>query len=369
MSSATSTSDEEPQQSVDILGRLAVLIAPRVSIKNLAQLSRRLSTLLGSGVDIRTVWQRETERSQPAAMRARIAEINSAVHRGESMTAAIDATGDFFPPLFCEMVRVGDETGYLAEVFGRLAEHYDEKIRLRRMFLSAITWPMTQLVIALVVIGLLIWIMGMIGNMTGFTVDPLGLGLVGTPGLIAYLFFLGMIGLLLFLLYRAIQRGLVWTRPIQRAVLRIPGLGSALQTIAVARLAWTLHVTLESAVPIRRALRLSIRSTGNARYMDHEGRIDRSIAAGNSIYESLLDTGAFDSEFLDATHVGEESGRLVESMAHLSQQYNERASMAMKTLTTFAGYGVWALVAGFIIIMIFRLFSFYMGALGGLTSF
>jgi type II secretory pathway component PulF len=365
MSSATSTSEESGHKTVDILGLLAVLFSPRVSTKHLAQLCRRLSTLLGAGVDIRTVCQGEVERSQPAALRARIAEINTAVHRGDSMTEAVEATGDFFPSLFREMVRVGDETGHLSEVFGRLAEHYEEKLRLRRMFLSAIAWPMIQLAIALSVVGFLIWIMGVIGGMTGFTVDPLGLGLVGTRGLVAYLVFLGTIGVLIFIVIRAASRGLVWTRPIQRAVLRIPALGGPLRTIAVARLAWCLHLTMEAGVPLRRAMSLSIRSTRNARYTDHEKRIDQSISAGNSIYESLLDTGAFDHEFLDAVRVGEDAGRLVESMGHLSNQYHERASVALKTLTTFAGFGIWALVAILIILLIFRLFSFYLGALGG----
>jgi type II secretory pathway component PulF len=322
--------------------------------------------MLGAGVDIRTIWKRELERSSPPGWRRRIVEISDAINRGESVTEAVLATGDFFPPLFREMVRVGDETGFLSEVFGRLAEHYEEKIRLRRMFMSAITWPMVQLAIAVAVIGFLIWIMGIIGQSTGMTIDVLGLGLVGNSGLVKYLVFLGTVALILLFLARAAQRGLVWTRPIQRMVLRIPALGSALKTIALARLAWSLHLTLESGMEVRRALRLSIRSTRNARYTDHEQRVDQSISGGNSIYESLLDTGAFPLDFLDAVHVGEESGRLVETMAHLSRDYNERASMALKTLTTFAGYGVWILVAILIIVMIFRLFSFYLGALGGM---
>jgi hypothetical protein len=56
-------------------------------------------------------------------------------------------------------------------------------------------------------------------------------------------------------------------------------------------------------------------------------------------------------------------------MAHLSSQYNERASSALKTLTTFAGFGVWVLVAGLIILLIFRLFSFYLGTLGEALSY
>ena len=44
---------------------------------------------------------------------------------------------------------------------------------MRRTFLAAIIWPLMQLAVALSVIGLLIWVMGFLGN-----VDLLGLGLM-----------------------------------------------------------------------------------------------------------------------------------------------------------------------------------------------
>ena len=80
------------------------------------------------------------------------------------------------------MVGVGEQTGHLGEVFGRLAEHYQAQVKLRRTFLSAIAWPMFQLLAALVVVGLLILVMGIIGNMNGVPIDMLGLGLVGNRG-------------------------------------------------------------------------------------------------------------------------------------------------------------------------------------------
>ncbi|HIQ19947.1 MAG TPA: type II secretion system F family protein [Planctomycetes bacterium] len=365
MSSVGSTPDGADQRSVDILGRLGALLSPRISTKRLAQLCRRFSTMLGAGVDIRTLCQREVERPQPPALRQRMLSIRDAVARGESITEAIEATGDYFPPLFRQMVRVGEQTGYLSEVLQRLAEHYEQRVAIRQRFLATITWPMIQLAIAVVVVGLLIWIMGMIAGTTDVTVDPLGLGLVGTTGLIKYTAFWVLVVLGVFVVWRAAGRGLVWTRPIQRLVLQIPGVGSALQTLAVARFAWALHLTLESGMPLRDAMRLSIRSTRNARYTDHEGAIDRSIAAGHTIYETLTTTGAFPADFLDAVHVGEESGRLVESMEHLAEQYNQQAAAALKTLATFAGWGVWALVAMMIIAMIFRLFFFYLSQITG----
>jgi type II secretory pathway component PulF len=261
------------------------------------------------------------------------------------------------------MAAVGEQSGHMGEIFAQLAEYYQDQIARRRSFLAAIAWPMFQLAMALAIVGLLIWVTGLIGQMTGVPIDILGFGLVGNRGLAIYLAFVAAVGILLFALIRASVRGLVWTRPIQRGVLRIPVLGPALQTLALARLAWSMDQTMNAGMELRQALQLSLRSTNNAFYTDRIERIDAEIAGGNSIHEAFRAAGGFPADFLDALEVGEHSGQLVESMGLLSRQYQDQARVALATLTTVAGLAVWAVVATLIIALIFRLFMFYLGAI------
>ena len=342
-----------------------MLFSPRIKLRNLAGLCRRSATALGAGIDVRTVWAREAERTArptfgwcPAA-RGRLRAVSEALHRGESMAEALAATGDFFPPLFRELVAVGEQSGHLSEVFAQLADHYEGRLQLRRVFLGAVAWPMIELAAAVVVLGFLIWIMGVIGH----GIDPLGFGLVGNFGLMIYIAFLATVGVLFFLIIEAVRRGLVWTSPIQRAVLRLPVLGRALQTLALARMAWALHLTLNTDMDVRRALRLSLRSTRNARYTDQIKLIEAEIGAGNSIHAAFVAAGCFPADFLDAVAVGEQSGALVESMGRLSRLYQDQARTALAALNVLAGFAVYAVVALVIIVLIFRLAGFYFGTL------
>jgi type II secretory pathway component PulF len=93
--------------------------------------------------------------------------------------------------------------------------------------------------------------------------------------------------------------------------------------------------------------------------------VDGVLEQGHSLREALAEAGCFTRDFLDAVAVGEESGRLVEALALQTRQYREQARSATATLTTLAGFVVWAIVAVFIIVMIFRLATFYFSALGG----
>ena len=333
------------------------MFSPRIGLKPLVGLCRRLSIALGAGIDARTVWAREAERAH-GALESRLSDISDAANHGESLTVALAATGDYFPAIFREMAEVGEETGHLDAVFAQLADHYEAQLKMRRTFYSAIWWPMTQLVLSLGVIGFAIWIMGVIAAM-GAKVDILGFGLIGNRGLAIYVMFLGVVGISIALVIRAIARGLVWTRPIQRFVLQIPGVGQPLQTLAISRLAWSMHLTMNTGMDVRRALKLSLRSTHNARYTDQIPTIDAEIMAGNSIHEAFVSAGAYPTDFLDTLAVGEQSGQIVESMGRLAKQYQEQAQAAMAALAVVAGWAVWAVIAAFIIVMIFRGAFFY----------
>ncbi len=340
-----------------------MFFSPRISKKELAALCRRVSTSLEAGVDLRTTWAREAERAGRLATRTRLRQIGDDLNRGQSLPDALADTGDYFPDIFRSLVEVGDKTGHLGEALRQLAEHYEYQLQLRRTFLAAIAWPMLQLIVAICVVGFLIWILGVIGESTGTTFDILGFGLVGTRGLILYMTFVGCVAGGIALIVRGAQRGLVWTQPIQRAVLKVPVLGGVVETIALSRLAWTLHLTFNAGMEVRRALKISLESANNARYTDQIPAVENSVRQGNSLFETFSTSGEYPPEFLDTLRVGEQSGRVVESMAHLSEQYRDRAAAAMGTLTMLAGFGVWAMVAMVIILMIFRIFSFYLGTI------
>jgi len=344
-----------------------MFFAPKVRTKALAGFARRLATSLDAGVDARRVFAQEVGRATGFGARGRLQAVSDAVQRGESISDALGAAEDYFPPLFLEMTRVGEEAGQLSETFALLAEHYEGRVRLGRVFLASLVWPLIELTLALVVIGLLIWIQGIIGQAQGTKVDILGFGLMGNSGLVVYLLLVGAIGVLVALFVRALGRGALWTRPIQRLFLALPGIGQPLKIICLARLAWSMHLTFKTGMDVRRALRLSFQSTNNAYYSDRIRPVEEAVTAGDSLADAFEQTGVFPTDFLNTLRVAEESGRVAESMAHLSRQYLHQAEVAMTVVATMGGFAIWGLIALFIILMIFKVASFYFSTLQSFT--
>lgn len=339
---------------------------PRIGLKSLAALCRRLATSLSAGVDVRAIFAREAKTVRGFG-HSRLEHIRAEVADGSSISDALDGTGEYFPEFLRSMVRVGEETGTLAEVFKRLAEHFEHQLSMRRALVKSITWPMMELGLALAFVGFMIWLRGAIPALSRPEADVLGIGLSGTSGLITYLVFLALVAAGVWMAFAAAKRGALWIAPVQQAVYSLPALGHALQTIALSQLTWVLHVTLNTAMDVRQALKLALDSTQSSYYTRHTKAVQASIRRGDEVHEAFRNTGAFPADFLDMVQVGEESGSLSESMGHLSGQYHEQARTAMQFLSTILGYCVSALIFGIIIYFIFKGIGFYTNTINNLS--
>jgi type IV pilus assembly protein PilC len=338
-----------------------------IRLRELADLSGRLAASLEAGVDIRHTLARESTAHVRLRLRAALAEVKQAVDRGSTLAEALDAQGSFFPPLFRQLVSVGEESGKLPDVLRRMAEHYELRLRLRREFFAAIAWPAVQLGLAVGVLGLAILVMGFLPPMpdTGKPFDIFGLGLYGVSGMITFFAIVaGMVvgGVLLAL---AVHRGLAWTAGVQRALDAVPGLGRALRTLALARLTWALQLTLDAGMDVLRAVPLALRASAHAPYMQHSEALVRALRNGQDLTGAMAATQAFPGDFLDALHVGEESGRLPEQLAVLSRQYQDQARHALSVITQLAAVGVWLMVAAAIVVFIFRGALSYINIING----
>jgi len=340
-----------------------MFFSSRIRLKPLAALCHRLSIATAAGIKDFKVWEDESRRGSRAQQR-QLEQVVAKLTSGSTLPQAIASTGNYFPTLFRQMVEVGDTSGQMDRTYKRLAQHYDRSLAAKKSFLGKLGWPAFQLGIALFVVGILIWVMGMIpGNKQGESFDMLGLGLKGTPGLITYVNFLIVCAMVLLLLVEAVRRGAGWIQPLQRAVVMLPVVGQAFQTLALARFTWAFQLILGTSMDLRKALPLVLDATGNHYYSRFGPEVAMRIEQGQDITSALASTGVFPGELLDNIAVGEQSGRLAELMERLSTEYQERAGTAISVLAQVAGYLIWLLVAGLIIMLIFQLFSGYLGVI------
>lgn len=324
----------------------------------MAQLCRRLAVATEAGLTDRRTWSQEAERGG-RAQRAAVGAVSAEIARGRSIDEALAAAGSYFPPLFRQLVAVGERSGRVDRTYRRLADHYDQMLTARRTLLGALAWPAIQLGIALATIGAVIWISSALDLKTvnGEPLDLFGLGLTGSSGLAVYVTLLITAAIAVLLLVESGRRGMLWTRRLQRAALGAPGIGGALETLALSRFTWAMQLVLDTDMDLRQALPLALEATAHDAYRKLGPQVARSIGQGATLHEALAATGKFPSEMLDAVAVGEQSGMLAETMQRQSKEYEIRAIGAIGLLARVLGGVVWIAVGVLLVVLIFRVFN------------
>lgn len=328
----------------------------------LADWCRALSISLAAGISVKKALRGQSERGRPET-RQLSQRLLERIEAGDDLADALQSQSEILPPIFAALSRVAGQTGHFPEMLREVERYLRFQVSLRRKFLSEITWPVFQLVAAILVIALVIYILGIIESTRGPTIDILGLGLKGSAGALVWLVLsfgsMGAIAAAYWLGRTVFHRA----RAVDTFVLRIPVLGKCLKTLAMSRLALALHLTLGAGLSARKGVPLSLAATGNGAFAALAPAMSASLKSGNDLYDTFADTNFFPDDFLDILDSAEESGTVPEAMQRLSEQYLELAELQLKALNTALGWVVWILVAGMIIFFVFRIFLSYIAVL------
>jgi type IV pilus assembly protein PilC len=92
-----------------------------------ARFSRILSTLLSSGVPILQSLEITAKTAGNVIIENAILEVRSGVERGESFVQPLKAT-EVFPEMVSQMVGVGEQTGALDAMLGKIADFYEDEV-------------------------------------------------------------------------------------------------------------------------------------------------------------------------------------------------------------------------------------------------
>lgn len=296
---------------------------------------------------------RQQAKSGPTALRPVADRVADRLETGESLEDALNPEAGRFPQLFVEMIAVGEQVGRLPDVFGELEDYFDSVRTTRKDFVRMLAWPAIQYIGAVLVITILLLVLGAIGS----PLDPLGLGLTGTRGAVVFLAFMAtftvaVVGSVLFIAGNRDLRARA-----EAFALAIPGVGGCFRAFALNRFAMAYYMTIEAGLRADRCLRLSLRATANKAYAAEAEPAAKAARRGEEVTSILGGYGErlFPADFVNATQVGEDTGRLAEVMRKQAEYYRDEAKRKMVTLSRIVGGMVYAGIGVFLIIMIFKI--------------
>ena len=135
-----------------------------------ARFTRTFGTLLASGVPILEALLITRDTSGNLLLAGAIGTVHDRVRQGEGVARPLAATR-IFPPMVSSMIQVGEETGALPEMLGRVADIYDEEVDNAVQALTSLIEPLMIVFLAVVVgtmvIALFLPIIGIIQHLGG----------------------------------------------------------------------------------------------------------------------------------------------------------------------------------------------------------
>ena len=117
------------------------LFKPRVHHIDILLFSRQIHTLLKAGVPIMRALTGLQESATNPAMRDVIRDVRESLEAGRELSVSLARHPKVFTPFYVSMVRVGEATGLLDEIFLRLFEHMEFERYMREQVKSALRYP------------------------------------------------------------------------------------------------------------------------------------------------------------------------------------------------------------------------------------
>lgn len=313
------------------------LFRQKVSHIDLLLFSRQMHTLLKSGVPIMRALAGLQDAAINPEMKRIIGEVRESLEGGRELSQAMARHPRVFSPFYLSMVRVGEATGLLEEIFLRLFEHLEFERYMREQVKTALRYPIFVVIamaVALVVVNLFV-IPAFAKVFAGFGAElPLMTRILLGFSNFMVAYWPAMLGglivsVLAFRAWRGTAAGrLIW----DGLSLRFPIAGKILHKAALSRFSRSFSLGIRSGVPVMQALSNSAQTVDNTFVARRIEGMRENVERGESLLRASISSGIFTPVVLQMVAVGEESGAVDDMMNEIGDMYRQEVEYELKTL-------------------------------------
>lgn len=301
--------------------------------------SRQIHTLLKAGVPIMRGLAGLQESAINKSFARILQDIRESLESGRELSASMYRHPTVFSHFYLSMVRVGEMTGQMDEIFLRLFDHLEFEREMRERIRTALRYPMFVIIamaVAMLVINLFVipafakvyagfnaelpLMTKILINTSDFTVKFWPLILVFIAGAV-----------IAFRSYIATANGAFrW----DKLKMRIPIVGKIILKGTMARFARSFALASRSGVPIVQALKVVAKTVDNRFIESRVDQIREGVERGESILRTSIATGVFTPVVLQMIAVGEETGEMDNLMEEIASMYEREVDYELKTLSS-----------------------------------
>ena len=333
----------------------------KISSKDMVNFTRQLSTMLTSGLTLLRSLEILKNQIGKRFFVDIIDSIIKDIQEGASFSKAITKYPEVFSPVYVALIEASEGSGLLDKAFLRLADTLEKQQKLRSTVKAALTYPLIVIVMMIIVVFvMMIFVIPQISTLY----ESLNVALP-LPTLILMQISNFFVAFWFIILAALVLVGVAYNRwyktaegklTIDSLFLKIPVFGALIKKTILAEFSRTLGALLASGTLVVEALDKVSNITGNIHYKNAIDDVAKRVEKGVSIGDSMSLYYLFPPNLIELVKIGEQTGKLDETLAKASEYFENEVDQTVKTLSTamepiiliFLGIGVAFLVIAII---------------------
>lgn len=310
-------------------------------IKNsdLVIFTRQLSSMLSSGLTLMRSLEILKDQIENPNMSEVITTIINDVEEGKTLAQAIEKHPKVFTPIYISIIKAGEEGGLLDKVLSRLADNLEKQAKLKSTIKSALMYPVIVVILMVVVmVVMMVFVMPTLSTLYQNLNVPLPLPtqiVMGLSSAMTTFWPIVVVALVLIVFgYRKWSKTADGRLIIDTLLLKLPVFGKLIKQSILAEFARTLGLLVGTGTLVVQALIETSETTGNVNYKNSIVGVSKQVEKGVTIGDAMSYYPLFPSLLIQLVKIGEQTGKVDETLNKASEYFEREVNETVKTLTT-----------------------------------
>lgn len=309
----------------------------KITSKDVVMFSRQVATLFEAGVSALRAFRLLAQENENKNLQEQVLGVADDIETGLSLSAALSKRPELFSNFYVNMVKAGEESGKLNEVFLFLADYLDRNYELNQKIKKALTYPGFVIgTFFAIMIGMLTFVVPKMAAMfaeEGATLPLVTRIVLGMSNLFVkygpITFPVMGLCIYVFIQWSKTDKGAF---AIDEFSTKVPVLKNLVQKIFLQRLADNMNTMLTNGVPIIKAIDITTSVTENRVYKQLLERVSIKVQTGKSFSKALYEEPLVPNILVQMVHIGEETGELGYILKNLSVFYRRELDTAIDSM-------------------------------------
>ena len=311
----------------------------KVSNKDVVIMSRQIATLFTAQVSALRVFRLISEQVDNQLLKKYLSQIADDIQGGSSISIAISKYPDTFSNFYVNMVKSGEESGKLDEVFNYLADYLDRSYEVTSKARSALIYPafviFTFFAVMVLMLTVIIPKIALMITDSGQAVPIYTQIVLSISNIfVNYGIFLAaglvVLGFLIWQ-YTSTVEGKIY---LDKLKLDVPYVGDLYKKLYLSRVADNLNTMITSGIPILKALEITASVVDNQIYRAIIDDALVKVKEGTSLSNAFSQHKEIPNILTQMVKVGEETGELGSILKSLAKFYQREVTTAVDTLVS-----------------------------------